>query len=260
VKVYGFLSENLRDDKKFIWQGGIQYHYYAQKKGRGISPEADSMRAKLALVADCSYRIAPGVKCFLGENGYDKAPVSRQCTPLIPGMSASQSQGIMLLRSINATFFSGFDAYILYWLRDGNPENDPRVYLTSGILRTLPDGKTQVYPGWYYISTLVNHLGKYQPDLLVREEGDTWIYRYRHSEFPDSLAYFIYKPTVDGSRVSAFTLEIGKTMNSQVRKVSFLDNTDQGAVEIMKVLNGEIIIDVQEKPVLILYKEPAAGK
>jgi hypothetical protein len=57
VKVYGFLSENLRDDKKFIWQGGIQYHYYAQKNGKGISPEADSMRRKLALVADCSYRI-----------------------------------------------------------------------------------------------------------------------------------------------------------------------------------------------------------
>jgi hypothetical protein len=260
VKVYSFLSENLRDDKKFIWQGGIQYHYYAQKNGKGITPEADSMRKKLVQVADCSFRIAPGVKCFLGENGYDKSPVSRQCTPVIPGMSAAQSQGIILLRSINATFFSGFDAYILYWLRDGNPENDPRVYLTSGILRTLPDGKTQVYPGWYYISTLVNHLGKYRPDLVVREEGDTWIYRYRHSEFPDSLAYFIYKPTADGSRVSAFTLETGKTMNSQVRKVSFLDNTDQGSVEIMKVLNGNIKIDVLEKPVLILYKEPAAGK
>ena len=68
----------------------------------------------------------------------------------------------MLLRSVNATFFSGFDAYILYW-RYGYPEDDPRVYLTSGILRTLPDGKTLVYPGWYYISTLVKRLGKIIP-------------------------------------------------------------------------------------------------
>jgi len=260
VKVYSFLSENLRDDKKFIWQGGIQYHYYGQKKGKGMSPEADSMRSKLALVADCSYRIAPGVKCFLGENGYDKSPVSRQCTPLIPGMSAAQSQGIMLLRSINATFFSGFDAYILYWLRDGNPENDPRVYLTSGILRTLPDGKTQVYPGWYYISTLVNFLGKFRPESVVREEGNVWIYQYRHTVYPDSLAYFIYKPTVTGSHVASFTLGTGNTIGNQVRKISFLDNMDQGKEEILPVVLGKIKMDVLEKPTLILYKAPVAGK
>src|SRR5664279_885908 len=260
VKVYGFLSENLRDDKKFIWQGGIQYHYYAQKNGKGISPEADSMRWKLARVADCSYRIAPGVKCFLGENGYDKSPVSRQCTPILAGMSAAQSQGIMLLRSINATFFSGFDAYILYWLRDGNPENDPRTYLTSGILRSLPDGKTLVYPGWYYISTLVNRLGKYRPDRVVREDGDVWIYQYRHSEFPDSLAYFIYKPTVDGSQVNSFTLKTPKIPGNQVEEISFLDHNDQGASEILKVNDGKITINVLEKPKILLFKEPGGGK
>ena len=125
VKVYRLLSENLREDRRFIWQGGIQYHHYSQKNGKGISPEEDSLRWKLTKVADCSYRIAPEVKCFLGENGYDKAQTSWQGTPLIPGMSASQSQALMLLRSINATFFSGFDAYILYWLRDGSRKQIP---------------------------------------------------------------------------------------------------------------------------------------
>jgi hypothetical protein len=260
VKLYGFLAENLRDDKKFIWQGGIQYHYYAQRGGRGISPEADSMRRKLASVADFSYRIAPDVKCFLGENGYDKSSSSWQVTPLIPGLSSPQSQGIMLLRSINATFFSGFDAYILYWLRDGNPENDPRVFLTSGILRGMPDGKTLVYPGWYYISTLVNRLGKYRPDQVVRENGDVWIYRYRHTEHPDSLAYFIYKPTVSGGNLASFIFETGKTAGNQVQKISFLDDTDRGKEEILPVRDGKIRVDVLEKPIIILYQEPRAGK
>jgi hypothetical protein len=260
VKLYGFLSQNLRDDKKFIWKGGIQYHYYAQKGGRGISPEEDSMRWKLARVADFSYHVAPGVKCFLGENGYDKSPVSRQCTPLIPGMSASQSQGVMLLRSINATFFSGFDAYILYWLRDGNPENDPRVYLTSGILRGLPNGKTLVYPAWYFISTMVNTLGKYRPDKIIQENGGVWIYRYRHEVYRDSLAYFIYKSTVNGSRVVSFKLETGKTMDNQVRLIRFLDNAERGKEEILPVNDGKVLIDVQEKPVMVLYKDPGAEK
>jgi hypothetical protein len=102
-------------------------------------------------------------------------------------------------------------------------------------------------------------LGKYQPiSWFVRREHIRSIYR--HSEFPDSLAYFIYKPTVNGSRVSAFTLETGKTVDNQVRKVSFLDNTDQGRATILKVQNGKIIIDVEEKPILILFKEPERGK
>jgi hypothetical protein len=260
VKVYHLLSENLRNDQEFIWQGGIQYHYYSQKNGKGISPEADSLRWKLAKVADCSYRIAPHVKCFLGENGYDKAQTSWQATPLIPGFSASQSQGIMLLRSINATFFSGFDAYILYWLRDGNPENDPRVFLTSGILRSLPDGKTMVYPGWYYISTLVNRLGKYRPDKVIREGGDLWVYRYRHAENPDSVAYFIYKPNVIGSQLPSYSIETGKTVGNTALKISFLDDADGGTEEMIRVSDGKIRIPVGEKPVLILCKDPFPDK
>ena len=260
VKVYRFLAENLRNDRQFIWQGGIQYHYYAQKNGKGISPEADSMRWKLARVANFSYRIAPGVKCFLGENGYDKSPASWQFTPLVPGYSASQSQAIMLLRSINAVFFSGFDAYILYWLRDRNPETDPRVYLTSGILRSLPDGKTLVYPGWYYISTLVNRLGKYIPDQIISEKGDVWIYRYRHAEYPDSLAYFVYKPTLKGSSLASIALAGGNTVGNQALKVSFLDDSDQGKEEILPVVAGKIQSAASQKPILIFCKADRHGK
>ncbi|HMG67192.1 MAG TPA: hypothetical protein VK588_05875, partial [Chitinophagaceae bacterium] len=260
VKIYQFLSKNLRDDRKFIWQGGIQYHYYATNGVKGISPEDDSMRMKLSKVADCSFRIAPAVKCFLGENGYDKSPASRQVTPMIPGLSASQSQAIMILRSVNAVIFSGFDAYILYWLRDGNPENDPRVYLTSGVLRTMPDGKTKVYPGWFYISTLINHLGKYRPDKIIKESGSTWIYRYRHTEYPDSVAYFIYKPSVNGSRVVSFTLETDVKGRNMATKISFLDDSGIGKTERVSISEGKVQIDIEEKPLLLLCKEQSVKK
>lgn len=260
VRVYRFLAENLRNDHQFIWQGGIQYHYYSQKNGHGISPELDSLRWKLSRVAEFSHRTAPRVKCFLGENGYDKSPSSWQSTPLIPGLSASQSQGIMLLRSINATFFSGFDAYILYWLRDGNPEDDPRPYLTSGILRKMPDGKTKAYPGWYYISTLVNHLGKYRPDKVIRENGNVWIYRYRHSISLDSVAYFIYKTPVDKKAPVSYSLELEKTSGSTVQQISFTDNSEQGTENMIPVIDGKINIKAEERPILILYKELPAGK
>ena len=79
--------------------GRREFNIIIIHKGNGrkeLSPEADSLRWRLSKVAECSYHIAPSVKCFLGENGYDKSPSSRQSTPLIPGLSAAQSQGIML--------------------------------------------------------------------------------------------------------------------------------------------------------------------
>lgn len=260
VKVYNFLSRNLRSDHQFIWNGGIQYHYYSQKNGKGISPEADSLRWRLSQVADFSFRTAPGVKCFLGENGYDKSAFSWQATPFIPGLSASQSQGIMILRSINACFFSGFDAYILYWLRDGNPPEDPRVFLTSGIVRTLPDGKTEVYPGWFYISTLVNRLGKYRPDKIIQETGNVWIYRYRHTDWPDSVAYFIYKPTVNGSREEAYSFGLDNLTGNRLLKISFQDDSDRGKEEQITIKDEKIRVTVEEKPILLLFKEGVPRK
>ena len=255
VKVYKFLSENLRNDHQFPWQGGIQYHYYCNRNDKGISPEADSLRYRLAQVRNCSRRMAPEVDCFLGENGYDKGQASRQATPLLPGYSVSQSQGILLLRSINATFFSGFDAYILYWLKDSAPQDSPDVYFTSGILRQMPDGKTMAYPGWYYISTLVNQLGNYIPDSVISEKGNVWIYKYRHQQVRDSVAYFVYAPTVNGTKIGQYSLYLGKVSGNTVREIDFKDDSDQGNENLLKVKQGTVIIPIDEKPRLVLCSE-----
>jgi hypothetical protein len=255
VKVYRLLSENLRNDRRFIWTGGIQYHYYCNRNGHGISPEADSLRRRLTQVRNCSRRIAPEIPCFLGENGYDKGQGSRQATPLLPGYSPAQSQGIMLLRSINATFFSGFDAYILYWLEDSYPEYAPDVYLTSGVLWKMPDGSIRPYPGWYYISTLVNRLGDYLPDRILSENGKVWIYKYRHRQDPHAVAYFVYAPTVNGTRIPQYALSLGRVEGDTALEVNFDDNAVQGLEHKLSIRSGRVIVPVEEKPVLILCRE-----
>ena len=107
VRVLNFLCNELRPDKKFLWQGGIQYHHYSNKpkgisllqrnKGTvGITPEEDSLRMKLTKVREHAYKLQPNVECILGEYGYDKGQASRQATPILPGHSAAESQGILL--------------------------------------------------------------------------------------------------------------------------------------------------------------------
>jgi len=261
VKVLNFLCREYRPDKKFLWQGGIQYHHYSNKpigtslwkrrKGTtGITPEEDSLRMKLTKVREHAYRLQPTIECILGEYGYDKSQGSRQATPILPGYTAAQSQGILLLRGINATAFSGFDRMMIYWIKDDVDENDPNTYLTSGLLRDHQNGQFTAYPGWYYISTLVNHLGNYLADSIISEKGEVWVYRYRNKSNPDSLAYFVYCPTRIGKKISAYQLQLPGATSASV--INFVDNSSAGIVQNVRVADGKISVGISEIPILVL--------
>ena len=255
VRVYKFLCNTLRKDKAFIWKGGVQYHHYSTDNKQGISPEEDSLRWKLARVKAFTDGQERGVPCILGENGYDKSPHTRQSTPLLPGLSAPECQAIFIVRSINATAFSGFDAYILYWLKDAAPPDSASVYLTSGVLRQMPDGSLRPYPSWFYISTFESRLADYQPDRIVSEQGKVWVYKYRNALSPDSVAYFVYAPARDGSGDPAFALRVGNTAGGDAREVDFAPDSAEGHVIDRKVARGVVSIGVEGKPKLLFVCE-----
>ncbi|GGA88757.1 hypothetical protein [Puia dinghuensis] len=254
IRVYKFLCNTLRKDKAFIWKGGVQYHHYSSDGRHGISPEEDSLRWRLAKVKSFTDRLEPGIPCILGENGYDKSQRTRQATPLLPGLSPEECQAVFILRSINATAFSGFDSYILYWFKDNNPADDANVYLTSGVVRQMPDGSIQPYPSWFYISTLENRLGNYRPDQIVSEKGNVWVYKYRNVLSPDSVAYFIYSPTHTGWKDPAFALEVGNVAG-EAQEINFAAGSVDGDVVGRKVMDGKVTVEVGEKPRLVLVRE-----
>jgi hypothetical protein len=254
LRVYKFLCRTLRKDKAFLWKGGVQLHYYSTNYKHGLTPEEDSLRWRLARVRNCIDGLQPGTPCILGENGYDKSQSTRQSTPLIPGLSKEECQAIFVLRSINATAFSGFDAYILYWLKDAVPPEDPTVYLTSGVVRLMPDGSVIPYPSWWYVNTFVNRLADYAPDAVVSEKGNVWVYRYRNQRSPDSVAYFVYAPTHNGAKVAGYPLRVGAAAGGVAQEIGFMTGSTDGNVAEKKVIGGIISIDVEEKPILVLLK------
>jgi hypothetical protein len=254
VRTYKFLCDNLRNDKKFVWTGGIQYHHYSTTGKKGLTPEEDSLRWRLSRVRQRTFRIQPDVQCILGENGYDKNPRSPQGAPPLPGMTPGQSQGVFILRSINATAFSGFDAYILFWLRDSEPESNSNVFATCGILGPKGPGGTVAFPAWYYISCYVHQLGNYVPDSILSEQGKVWIYRYRNQQSPDSLAYFVYSPTRNGSLVKDYPLPVGYPVNQSARVVEFAEGRVDGAVTDLKTDKGILHLTVTEKPKMVLVR------
>lgn len=266
VRVLDFLCRTLRTDKKFLWEGGIQYHHYSNTVSssmmplrwrgptHGITPEEDSLRKRLAKVRDYTYRLQPNIECILGEYGYDKNPNSPQSTPIVPGYSAAQSQGIMLVRSINAVAFSGFDKLILYWMKDQVEESSPYIYLTSGLVYQSLDQKVTPYPSWFHVNTMMHHLAEYVPDSIISEKGDVWIYRYRHQTQKDSVALLVYAPTIKGKKYPGHSLDLGRAQG-QARQISFADNNKTGIVVNKPIVNGKLAVDVDEVPKLILFQD-----
>ena len=267
VRILDFLCKNLRSDQQFLWKAGVQYHYYSvNSKGRfpgegfasatrGTSPEEDLLRQKLTKVRNTTYRYAPGVECILGEYGFDKNQKSKVSTPLVKGYDQKQSQGIMLLRGINAVSFSGFDRLILYWIKDDYGEDQEAFFLSSGVLKQLDHGQYEPYASWYYISTLINNLGDYTPEKIISESGNVWTYKYRSKTAPDSVAYFVYCPTYNGTKVNGYELNVGKSAGSTATEISLKDNSETGSSNPLTISSGIIKINVTEAPRFILLKE-----
>ena len=264
VKILDFLCRTMRNDSQFLWKGGIQYHHYSYNgKGPlpgdkfasstgGSTPEEDSLRIQLKRVRDATYLLQPGVPCIMGEYGFDKNRKSKTSTPLVPGFSQSESQGIMLLRSINAIAFSGFDRYIIYWIKDDSDESHEGQFLTSGVIRQINHQTHLPYPAWFYINTMVHHLGNYVPEKIISEQGNVWVYTYRNKTSPDSAAYYVYAPTRKGTKVNGYSLRTGGNSASEL---SFADKVPTGHVRKTPISGGVVKVDVSEMPKLIFVKE-----
>ena len=258
VKTLQFLCSQLRSDKKFIWEGGVQYHYYSnaapnnlQSPIRGISPEEDLLRQKLAKVRAFHNRLLPGIPLILGENGYDRNQHSWQRTPVLPGYNEAQSQGIMVIRSLVAAFMAGFDGYNQYMMRNAtNDENAAGPYATSGMMGGPANGN-QLYPMWYYWSALVTQLGDYQPDAIISEAGPVWIYRLKNSRNVSQKAFILFSQGSNGGIIKNYSIKLQDFNNQNFKLIRFLDNNPAGKEENGRLVNGMLQLDIGPSPLIL---------
>jgi hypothetical protein len=110
-------------------------------------------------------------------------------------------------------------------------------------------------PAWFYISTFVNTLGNYVADEIVSEKGKVWVYKYRNKISPDSVAYFIYCPTRNGTKYTNFHVRVGSIAGAEAREVSLQDNSSHGSVTRKKIVNGVVTLNVEERPKIVFVKE-----
>lgn len=270
LRILSFLTQTMRNDGKFIWDGGVQYHCYSVDgkprfpgeafayATRALSPEEDKLRDRLTKVRNYTYKYAPGVPVILGEYGFDKSRKSKVATPIVKGYDSRQSQGIMLLRGINAVSFSGFDRLNIYWIKDDHEEGTHEYdlfFLSCGVIRHKGVNQYEPYASWYYINTLINNLGDYVPEKIISESGNVWVYKYRNKLSPDSAAYFVYCPTYNGTRADNYMLNVGKIAGSSVTEIRLAEQSETGTRKTIPVSGTMVKVDVTEAPTFLIVKE-----
>jgi len=230
----------------------INFHTYSNDFGgqgnsrRGVSPEDDRLREKLAELVDYRNRYLPGKEVWLTEFGYDTHSKSVQGARAIGDDDTEEVQGRWLLRSYMAAAAAGIDRAAQYMLRDAG--TGPGKYSTSGF--TTGKGQWQPKSSWYYVYTLKNRLGEmcFAGDVDSGLE-DVWVYRFATAD--GCGAYVAWCPTSEDLTVEGYRLA-GLGDATQATLVEFVKGQTSGVETPLTIADGTVTINVSEKPVIVL--------
>ena len=260
IKAAKFWADTFRNgDFPF---GVINIHHYSNNGGGqynggnvGVSPEADNLKSKLKEFVNYRNNNLPNVEVWISEFGYDTHNSSIQRAITIDSFSREEIQAWWIIRSYLEIAAAGIDRASLYMLRDVDV-NSSITYQTSGVTEPK-DSLWRAKPSWYYIFTMKNWLHGMVFDKEI-SSGNTSISVYKFLNLSSNQsAYAIWCPTANNTSVSDydFNLEQG---DSLALKVTFADQSIEGNVDTLTILNNTITIDVFEKPQFILTSKTSS--
>jgi hypothetical protein len=122
-------------------------------------------------------------------------------------------------------------------------------YGTCGVIGFDKEGKSYKKDSYFYLYTLKNTLGDYTFNReLSSGRDDVWIFEYKNAD--GKLAYAVWCPTQDGTKVADFKLNVNG--GSTATLVECVDNDIDGVSTPLTVSNGTVTIDVSENAVFVL--------
>jgi hypothetical protein len=234
----------------------INFHHYSNDGGEqqqqghgGVSPEADTLRERAAVLVDYCYRNLPGKEVWVTEFGYDTNPMSPQRAPVIGHYSQEEVQGQWLVRSYLALAAAGVDRAAMYMLRDVNA-SDATQFSSSGLTSSKETG-WKPKPSWFYVHTLHDRLaGMRFGGELPSGNTKVKVYRFASVTKPGG-AYVLWCPTSDGTIVPQYALSLlGKP--AKALQVTLTAGQAAGITNPLPIPKNTVILDVSERPVIVL--------
>ena len=220
-----------------------------QPNGAGISPEADHLREKLAVIAAWRDRFLPDKALWVTEFGYDTDPRSPLHAPSLGTLSAPQVQAAWLVRSYLALAAAGVDRAAMFMLRDTKSDGGG-VFETCGLV--TEKGQWNSKPSWYYLATLKRHLaGTHFAAEVPSGRADVRIYRF------DALAggghvYAVWCPTSEDKHVGDYRFP---RRLSSATAITLADRKPAGVSRPLPIHGGVLTLQVSETPLLLRTPE-----
>ncbi len=233
----------------------INFHHYSNDGGEqqlgkgGISPEAGTLRERMAALVDYCHRNLPGKEVWVTEFGYDTNLMSPQRAPAIGSYSQEEVQGQWLVRSYLALAAAGVDRAVMYMLRDVNAA-DATQFSSSGLTSSMNTG-WKPKPSWFYVHTLHDRLaGMRFAEDTPSGNARVKVYRFAGASKPGG-AYVIWCPTSDGTTVPSYTLTLsGKTATAS--RVTLTAGQVSGLTDPLPIPKQSVTLAVSERPIIVL--------
>jgi len=228
----------------------LNIHHYSssnheqwfQPGGKGISPEADDLAAKMRKLTQWRDANLPDRELWLTEFGYDTNPASPLHAPAMGSMSAEQVQAAWLIRAYMALAAAHVDRATMFMLRDTD-SNGTGVFATCGLV--TQKGSWQPKPSWFYQCTLKNQLKGYRFSQEV-PSGNPSVRVYEFAKSKTKRALMVWCTTSEDKKVEDYKLPTGYIAT---KTVTFADKETNG-----KESPASNSITVSETPKIIFIK------
>jgi hypothetical protein len=213
----------------------------------GISPEADNLKDKMAVIRLYRDTYLPGKEFWVSEFGYDTNSSSTQGAPAIGTFNAQEVQGQWLVRSYFALAAAGVDRAMAFTLVDPSTAANTGTYATSGLI----DVNGAVKTSWWYAYTLKNRLANLRFDA-EQASGNANVLTYRFKDAGGVVrAYAVWCPTSNQTTVNNYVLTLSGS-HTAAHQIALTSGNIGGTKTALTISSGTVTVNVSERPILVL--------
>ena len=231
----------------------VPFHLNGSTISVGVSPEYYGIVDKMASIIEFRNKYYPEKEIWITEFGWDTNPSYETITAChaYGEYNSHQIQAMWLVRAYLLMSSCGVDKATMYMCEDLSYDvTAVGKYDTCGIFGIDENGKQYAKDSYYYMYTLKNTLGDYtfQREINTGNEN-VWAYEYKNAE--GKIGYAVWCPTMDGTKVPNFQLNIGASSATLIEAV---DNDKDGVSTDLTATDGKVTINVSENPVFVMVK------
>lgn len=233
-----FWFEHNRSDGKFV-PDIINFHQYVTED----CPEESDFKPYLEELAAWRDENLPDKELWCSEFNVVASDKVKEGVSNRDNADYLEARGSRLTRAYLLALSAGIDKLSMFMSRD----TSWGVYADDGLV--TEKGAWVKKPAWYYVSTMKDALTNMVFDETVCEDDNLYIYKFRDADDSSKEVYALWSPTIDGSAIDGYTLDIGGAEKATLTELE--PGFSDGVKRHLDITDGTVSVDVSERPIFV---------